>query len=474
MDHGPGKRDPGAGGRPSLPGATIIEVRDGSIGQELGLGPGDRILAVGGAPLEDYIDYRFLTSEPSVELSVVRPDGEAVVFEIEKDPDEDLGLVFSEDVFGGPERVKRCGNRCRFCFVDRLPPGLRAALYVKDDDYRLSFLHGNFITLTNLGRADLERIAKLRLSPLYVSVHATDPQLRAALMGTPRAAAIMEQLTWLAEAGITIHTQVVVCPGLNDGRQLDRTMGDLFSLHPAVASVGVVPVGLTRFGPGPKAGGVRALTDRESAELLESVLCWHKRLGGFAYPADELFLRAGRTVPRAAFYDGYPQLQNGIGLVRVFLDDLARLERRVAAEAGQSRAAAARAGEGAGFVVVTGALAAPLLERALPAVSRAVGVPGRVVVVDNGFFGPGVTVSGLLAGRDVLAAVRRPGADGSGPIVVPGAALRAGSDEFVDGVTCRDIARETGRPCLDGGWLPSHLVAGLEAAVHGRIMQGGN
>lgn len=436
----------------------MAQVRAGSIAEELGLRPGDRIIAVNGEPLEDYIDYRYLASECLVELSVFRPDGEAVVFEIEKDADEDLGLEFTEDVFGGASRLKRCINHCRFCFVDRLPGGLRDALYVKDDDYRLSFLHGNFITLTNLGPADFERIERLRLSPLYVSVHTTNPELRAALMGTPRAARIMEQLRGLAQVGITLHTQVVVCPGINDGPHLDHTITELAGLRPAIASIGVVPVGLTRFEPEP--GGVRPLLQAEAEALLATLLTWHKRLGGLVYPADELYLRTGRTVPPASFYDGYPQLQNGIGLVRVFLDDLASLTRHTGRP---DPAPEAVPNEDRSFLVVTGTLSAPLIKRAVEVVERVVGIPGSVVAVENEFLGTSVTVSGLLAGRDILAAAE----GGSGAIVVPGAALRAGSDDFLDGLTRRDIARETGRPCLDGGWLPSHLVAAIREWLRG-------
>ncbi len=453
----------GAGGA----GGIVAWVRPGSIAAQLGLRPGDRVAEIGGAVPRDYIDYRFLTAEPLLELRVARRNGEEVVFEIEKDPDEDLGLAFTEDIFGGPPRIKTCGNHCLFCFVDRLPAGLRPALYLKDDDYRLSFLHGNFISLTNLTRGDLDRIAGQRLSPLYVSVHATEPELRASLMGSPRAARVLEDLAGLTRAGITVHTQVVVCPGINDGPHLERTLSDLAGLRPGVASVGVVPVGLTRFGPAE--GPVRGLTRLEAEALLDQVLGGHERLGGFVYPADELFLATGRDLPPASFYGDFVQLQNGIGLGRMFLDDLERLERRLRRPA--ARGLTRPPGER--FLAVTGRLARPLVAEAVRVVSAGTEFEGEVLEVANEFFGTAVTVAGLLAGEDILRAVREAGlgarageaepAGTSGPVVVPGTALRAGSDQFLDGLTLGDLARETGRPFLAGGWLPRQMLGALRA-----------
>ncbi|MCL6580536.1 MAG: DUF512 domain-containing protein [Firmicutes bacterium] len=440
-------------------GAVVSRVRPGSIAARLGLAPGDRVWEIGGERPRDWIDYRFLTAEPLVEMRVVRPDGSEVVFEVEKDPDEDLGLEFTEDVFGGPDAIRTCENHCLFCFVDRLPRGLRPSLYLKDDDFRLSFLHGNFITLTNLTEEDRDRILGQRLSPLYVSVHATDPEVRVRLMRNPKAGAVLAQLRELTRAGIFIHAQVVVCPGLNDGMHLDRTVADLAALRPNLASIGVVPVGLTRFGP--SESPVRLLTREEAAALLEQVLRWHRRLGGFVYPADELFLALGRDVPAAGFYDDFPQLQNGIGLTRMFLDDLARVRRRLARRTGT--------GPAVSFTVLTGRLAAPLVERAVRVLAETTSFRGQVVPVGNDFFGPAVTVAGLLAGSDLARAALDappppPGLD-PGPVVVPGVALRAGTDELLDGATLSELGRRLGRAVLDGGWLPRHLVRALDSWV---------
>jgi putative radical SAM enzyme (TIGR03279 family) len=443
-----------------LPGGVVARVRPGTIAAELGLGPGDRLYFIDGVVPADYIDYRYLAAEATLQLMFIRPDGREVIFDVEKDPDEDLGVEFTEDVFGGPGAVKTCHNRCLFCFVDRLPVGLRPALYVKDDDYRLSFLHGNFVSLTNFSREDLERVIRMRLSPLYVSVHATEPNLRVSLMGNPRAAAIMDQLRELVTGGITVHAQLVVCPGINDGEHLDHTLGDLASLRPGVASVGIVPVGLTRYGP--SESPVRLASVDEARALLEDVLKWHKRLGGFAYPADELFLVTGRKVPGRRFYDDFPQLQNGIGLARLFLDDLARLRRTL----GGPREASPHGGRG--FLAVSGSLAGSLVAQAVELISSRTTFAGEVLEVENEFLGPAVTVSGLLSGRDVLRTVLGYETSSEGPVLVPGAALRAGSTEFLDGSTLEDLGREAGRDFLDAGWLPSHMLAALRERERGR------
>jgi putative radical SAM enzyme (TIGR03279 family) len=463
-------------------GGVVERVRPGSIAAALGMQPGDRIREVNDTPLRDYIDYRFLTSEPEITVRVTRPNGTEVLLEIEKDPDEDLGLEFTEDIFGGPDAVRSCGNSCVFCFVDRLPRGLRPALYVKDDDYRLSFLHGNFITLTNLTDPDVRRIESQRLNPLYVSVHVTQPELRATMMGNSLAAGILEQLRDLADRGVRVHGQIVVCPGWNDGPHLERTIADLADLRPAVESVGVVPVGLGHSGPagsgsrGPVGAlPIRPATPGEKAAMLDLTLTWHRRLGGFVYPADELFLSLDRPLPASSFYDDFPQLQNGIGLARVFLEDLARLERVARRQRNSSlpseitrpkpggATAAANSSSGASlaapFTVITGRLARPLVDAAVALVSRLTGRPGQVVTAGSELFGPEVTVAGLLAGEDVVQAAK--GLQGSGPVLVPRSALRAGSDELLDGQTLHGISREHGRPFLDGGFLPSHMLAAL-------------
>lgn len=429
------------------------EVRRGSLGKALGLERGDRIVAINGRRLADYVDYRFHCAGEEIAVLVRKADGRELLFEIEKDYDEDLGVTFAGDLFDG---LRRCHNACVFCFLHQMPEGLRPSLYVPDDDFRLSFLHGNFITLTNLREEDVERIAAQRLSPLYVSVHATNPEVRQRLMLNRRAGRIMEQLRRLAAAGIELHTQLVLCPGLNDGPELDRSIGDLAALHPQVRSIAAVPAGLTRYRAGLPA--LRPFTPAEAGRLIDQVEGWQRRLreelgSRLVFAADEFYVLAGRPVPPADHYEGFPQLENGIGLLRTFQDDFRRaLARR-------------RARRGARTVtVVTGRSAAATLQE-LAAEAASAGVTARVLPVDNDFFGPHVTVAGLLTGRDIartLETARAQGWDPGEEVYLPGAAVRSGHGDFLDGWRPEDVARAAGVPVrvvpADGASFARHLL----------------
>lgn len=406
----------------------IAGVTAGSIAAELGLEPGDALLAVNGKPVKDIIDLSFALADEYVELLVAKPGGDEELFAVEKDYDEDLGLEFESAVF---DRVRPCANKCLFCFVDQMPAGLRESLYIKDDDYRLSFLYGNFITLTNLTRTDRDRIRRLHLSPLYVSVHATDGAVRAGLLGTKRAAAIMDQLKELVADGIELHTQVVLCPGMNDGEVLDRTIADLYALRPHILSLAVVPVGLTRYRP---ADGrpLRTFTPAEAEGVVAQVAGWQQRSrrqtgSGFVYLADEFYLAAGKPIPAYDEYDGFPQLENGIGLVRAFLADW------------QAAAPAIRARSAPLYLdVVCGRSAAIILEPLLKELDIA-NIKPRLVPVINQFFGSSVTVTGLLTGGDIMASLASlPGPrDG---VILPGVALRKGENVFLDGLNPSAVA----------------------------------
>ncbi|MDD4335658.1 MAG: DUF512 domain-containing protein, partial [Desulfotomaculaceae bacterium] len=304
-------------------GLKIYMVEPGSIAEELGVAVGDRVTAINGAPVLDLIDFRFLAADELLFIDLKKADGEEWVLEVEKDFDQDLGINFGAGGFGP---VIKCINKCVFCFVDQMPPGMRRTLYVKDDDYRLSFWNGNFITLTNLSENKLKRIARQRLGPLYISVHTTNPVLREKMLGSSRAGSIMEQLRFLAEAGIEMHTQVVLCPGLNDAAELERTAGDLISLWPAVKSLAVVPVGLTRFRE--DLYSLAAFTPEKARALLRWIHTRQKELiTGYKHPfifaSDEFYLLAEEPVPAAERYDGFPQLENGVGLTRLFLNEWA-------------------------------------------------------------------------------------------------------------------------------------------------------
>ncbi len=417
------------------PGAIICDVRPGSLGEEIGLRPGDRLLTVDGDPLRDIIDYRFRTSEDAFSLEVERPNGEIWEFEVEKDPWEDLGLEFKDDLF---DRPRLCQNRCVFCFLTQMPRGLRPTLYLRDDDYRLSFLHGNFITLTGISRDDLERIAGQRLSPLYVSVHATDQAVRRRLFGAVRVGGMMENLRYLIAAGIEIHAQLVLCPGINDGPVLEQSLNDLLGLGDRLASVGVVPVGLTKYRD--PSSGLRPFTPAGAGLVIRQINTYRnqsRRLAGHSrvYAADEFFVLAGRPVPGRGYYEGFPQLENGIGLIRRFLDSARRAAKRLPKAIERPRR----------VTVVTGRSAASTLETILSPYRSIEGLTVEMLPVDNRFFGPTVTVAGLLTGQDVSDALI--GANPGDRILIPSVCLKDG-DLFLDDLSLDELRSRVNRLVL--------------------------
>lgn len=427
------------------------------MAEEMGLEAGDLLKSVNGKPLEDIIDYRYLCADQQLELEVAKENGETWIFEVEKEIDEDLGILFQEDTFDG---IRRCRNKCLFCFIDQLPPQMRQTLYVKDDDYRHSFLHGNFITLTNASRKDLERIISLRLSPLYVSVHTTNPQLRRSLLANRKAAHIMEQLDFLTSNCIDIHTQVVLCPGLNDGEELKRTIDDLAGLGPHLRSMAVVPVGLTAFRE--NCYPLRQFTPGECWELVESIgrlqLKFLSQMGTrFVFLADEFYLAAGVDIPPKESYEDFAQLENGVGLVRLFVDDFRqRLENETASTAINPRT----------VVVVTGRLMACVLAELAKEAERMVdGLRVRVLPVENRLFGPMVTVTGLLTGKDLvegLAGRVNPDQD----ILISDVMLKEDDHRFLDDMTVSAVEAKLGVSLHvvpnNGRALAEHLLGRIE------------
>ncbi len=414
-------------------GGVIATVRPGSLGAEVGLEPGDMLVSINGHPLRDVIDYQYYAAEEELELVVARR-GQCHVLAVQRDYDDDLGLDFAEPLFDG---LRQCNNRCPFCFVRQMPQGLRRTLYLRDDDYRYSFLLGNFITLTNLSEADWQRIGEQHLSPLYVSIHATDLAARRKVLGNPKAPEIMAQLRRLGELGITVHGQIVLWPGVNDGEVLRRSITDLAGLGPTVRTLAIVPVGLTRYHAGP----VRALRTEEAVAVLDLVAELAKglraRLGcTWLFPSDELYLLAGRPIPPRAFYDTDAQRENGVGLVRALLEDWARARRR------KRRPSAIRR-----VTWVSGTLIAPILAELAAQFSAWTGVEVHLVPVSNRFFGPSVTVSGLLTGQDVLAALA--GCDLGEMVFLPRAMFAAAGLYTLDDLTLEELAARLGAPvCL--------------------------
>jgi putative radical SAM enzyme (TIGR03279 family) len=399
----------------------VTGVEQGSIGEELGLRAGTELLSVDGRELEDFLDWEFGTAEESFLLHVRMPDGEEIEFDIERPLGEPMGVALE------PVRIRRCANRCDFCFVDGLPDGLRDVLYIRDDDYRLSFRYGNFATLTNLKPRDIRRIKEYRLSPLYVSVHATDPTVRRYLLRNPSAPDIIPQLRDFADAGIEFHTQVVMSPGVNDGAVLRQTLAELFAFGPAILGCSVVPVGLTEYSKHHLVREPTADECRAAIALIDERAASARRERGvtWAFGADELYLRAGVELPPAEIYDGFDQVENGVGAVRW-------LQRRITDQRAElDRLTGRRVG------VVTGAAMAQLMPMVLAPLAELTGARFELIPVANSLFGASVTTAGLLPGAAVRQALERRG--DLDLALVPGEAL---NDDglFIDSVSFAALA----------------------------------
>jgi putative radical SAM enzyme (TIGR03279 family) len=431
-------------------GVRVLAVEPEGQAAQAGLRPGDRLLRVNGQPLRDLVDFHVQAGEEQLAIDLER-SGRPCSVVLERRWGRDLGLECEPPA---PAEISTCANKCVFCFIHQLPKGLRKSLYVKDDDYRLSFLHGNYITLTDLPESEIQRIVDLRLSPLYVSVHATDPVLRHFLLGSPKTIKgdLMERLGRLAAAGVRLHTQIVLCPGLNDGPHLERTVRELAALHPGVATVAVVPVGLTRHRDG--LYPLRSITPAEARAVLDAIHAWQD---GFVachgtrlvFAADELYLQAGQAIPPAEAYEGFPVVEDGVGLVRRFEDDL----RRISARPRRPRWRGSRAA-----TVVTGELFGPILDRLLGEL-RVPGLRTEVVAVPNEFFGRAITVAGLLTGQDVASALTsRPLGD---VVLIPRVTLTETKGVFLDDVAPADLERHLGVPVRPVEASARGLVDGL-------------
>ena len=372
----------------------ISAVRRNTIAEAFGIMPGEKLIAVNGTSPADIIELSYLVADEIIDLSIESQDGELRHVIIEKQPDEDLGLEFESAVFDG---VRYCHNKCVFCFVDQMIPGMRNTLYDRDDDFRLSFLYGNFLTLTNMKKCDYERIIKTHMSPLYVSIHATDSEVRRNMMNNKNAGNILDDLQRLIDNGITIHTQVVLCPGFNDGKILEKTFKDLVALAPMVETMAVVPVGLTKNRE--NLPEVRLFTSVEAQNIISQVEKWQdecrKKFGNsFIYLGDEFYINAGMKLPDAERYDGFPQLENGIGLSRNFLDEW---ENAIAAPNGSDKIENA--------LVPVGESAYKLLKPLVDDYNNEYKTCHKLVAVTNHFFGKTINVTGLLTGMDILNAL---------------------------------------------------------------------
>ena len=415
-------------------GVEIAEVSPASLGFELELESGDRIIKVNGRPVRDYLDFRFQTAgETELVLEVRKSSGEDWELQIERGEGEDFGLSFEQIV------PRQCANECIFCFCNGNPADARPSLFIKDEDVRLSFLYGNYTTLTSITEDEMRRIVEQRLSPQYVSVHATDLDVRAYLLGIDKERAdIAPKLKRLLDAGIDIHAQVVLCPGINDGEILQRTIADLAAEYPRISSVAIVPLGLTRYNTDAR---LTAVTPEFCRQVIAEVALiqsdFRKKLGTtFVFLGDEIYLRAGRAVPARSHYGDYPQIEDGIGMVRSFNNEFSALVRKL------ERQSSAQVQQVHG-TILTGTLFAPILKTLIESLNARFGTQLMVEGVENNYFGGDVSVAGLLTGGDLLSARDRI----SGKfVIIPKSTLKSDEDIMLDGMTLQDLTIKLGLP----------------------------
>jgi putative radical SAM enzyme (TIGR03279 family) len=403
----------------------IAEIEEGSIADELSLEIGSRVVRINGERVRDGIDLTYLLADTSLVVETVSPSGAEIIFEFDREPGDRIGLV------PAPDTIRECANKCVFCFIDGNPKDARPTLWLRDDDFRLSFTYGSYVTLTNLGPKGLRRLVDQRISPLYVSVHATEPEVRKRLLVNDRAGLIMDQLNELLDGGLEVHTQVVLCPEWNDGSHLDRTIEDLWALGPAIQSLSVVPVGLTQYNLDRP---VRLLDAAEARAAITQVDAARaqgmaERGFGWAYAADEMYLIAGEALPGSRYYDDGALYENGVGAVRRFLDvfdaEIATIGRF----------------EGRRLRLVTGGSMAPFVRKLAPRLADQTQAEVGVVEVSNRYFGPSVTIAGLLAGEDIAEALGS--CEANDVVVLPGEALNA-DDVFIDGVSLEELRTRLG------------------------------
>ncbi len=413
----------------------ITSVKKGSQAESKGLRAGDKVIAVGNSPARDIIDLMYYGSEDDVRLTIHRGTYE---FPVVLKGDREFGIEFEQ------MKIITCGNHCVFCFIDQNPPGMRKEIYLKDEDYRLSFFHGSYVTLTGIGENDLQRIVAQHLSPLYVSVHATGLETRMKLLGIHKDVKLLENMDRLLTAGINMHCQIVVCPGINDADILEQTINDLHQMSRNILSVAVVPVGLTRYRDG--LYPLRTVDEEDARKTIEMVDGLHDQFAeetdnGFVYCADDWYIRAGYNIPDSEYYDEFPQKENGVGMVREFLDSISNLENRLSGNVKRT----------GNFVFVTGTSMSPYIEDFTLCVSEFPGIHARTVTVKNHFYGDSVTVSGLLTGIDIQSALENI-AENDTVVLPPNCLNDAGV--FLDDTSPDEISLALGVKVIKGEYDP--------------------
>lgn len=398
--------------------AIVNKVLEGSIAEELEIEAGDEIVSIDETEMSDMIDYNFLCKSDFLTIEIKKKNGEVEVVEFEKDFDEDLGIVFESAVF---DRVKPCLNKCIFCFVDQQPKGLRETLYIKDDDYRLSYLQGTYITLTNLTEKDKARIKRMHLGPFYVSVHTTNPDLRVKMLRNPNAGKALENLKWFRKNKIPFHAQIVLCPGYNDGAELERTLNDLAELKNTVLSVAIVPVGITQF-------RTEMLTqvDKKCAQETLRIASKYKKV----CCSDEFFLLAGQEIPPAKYYGNFSQLEDGVGSIRLLLEDFKSLE--IPKKLKNTKK----------ILFATSYAANIALDEICTKLDKIKNLTTEVVPVKSNYWGRDITVAGLITTDDLIEALKDKDGDF---VVIPSVMLRPYSEDFLDGKTLSYVKEQTGK-----------------------------
>ncbi len=408
----------------------IKNVIKGSIAEEMEMEPGDCLVAINGEEIEDIFDYQFMIQDTYIEVLIRKPDGEEWLLEIDKDADEDLGIEF---VNGLMDDYRSCHNKCIFCFIDQMPPGMRETLYFKDDDSRLSFLQGNYITLTNMSDHDVDRIVKYHLSPINISFQTTNPELRCMMLHNRFAGEALTKVQKFYEAGIEMNGQIVLCKGINDGAELERSLSDLSAYLPYLRSVSVVPVGLSKFREG--LYPLEPFTKEDAEAVIDTIEAWQRKVFPvhqlhFVHASDEWYLLAERELPEADRYDGYLQLENGVGMLRLLMDEFEDGFAKINREEEIRRE----------ISIATGRLAYPvILEMARALMEVYPGLRIHVYDIRNDFFGERITVSGLITGQDLIAQLSGQALGTS--LLLPQNMLRSGEDYFLDDVTIGDLEK---------------------------------
>ena len=405
----------------------VSAVEEGSIGWELGIEPGDRLLSINGQEIEDVFDYHYYVNDENLLVLIEKPDGEQWELEIEKEYEEDLGLTFEQGLM---DEYRSCRNKCVFCFIDQMPKGMRETLYFKDDDSRLSFLQGNYVTLTNMSDHDIDRIIRYHLEPINISFHTTNPELRCKMLHNRFAGEALKKVDRLYEAGITMNGQIVLCKGLNDGEELERTIRDLTGYLPKLQSVSVVPVGLSRYRDG--LYPLEPFTGEDARKVLDTIHRWQEKVYReygyhFIHAGDEWYIMAGYEMPEESRYDGYLQLENGVGMIRLLQDEF---EEEFQILRPTDRAMS--------LSIATGVLAYDYLERFLIRMKeKCPNLDVRLYKIRNDFFGESITVSGLITGQDLISQLK--GRDLGDRLLLPCNMLRSGEDVFLDDVTVSEL-----------------------------------